>query len=126
LSRCPEFCPEKGGGEDQLIMMILHKEHFANPIISSISSAGEGTIFIISSACLSSIPPVKWLGEFLKMVKDAGQLDRDYQEAAKQVNEPLTIEDGILYWKMKLWVPKDLIMMVLESEYNSKIVGHFG
>jgi hypothetical protein len=126
LSRYPEFHPEKGGGEEQLITMILHKEHFSNPIISSISSGGEGTIFIVSSACLSSIPPVKWSEEFLKMVKDTGQLDKDYQEAAKQVKEPLMIEDGILYWKMKLWVPKDLIVIVLESEHNSKIAGHFG
>jgi hypothetical protein len=27
---------------------------------------------------------------------------------------------------MKLWVPKDLIQTVLESEHDSKIVGHFG
>jgi hypothetical protein len=101
LSRRPEFCPEKGAGKDQLIMTILNKEHFSNPIISSISSGGEGTIFIVSSAHLSSIPPVKWSEEFLKMVRDAGQLDKDYQEAAKQVKEPLMIEDGILYRKMK-------------------------
>jgi hypothetical protein len=60
------------------------------------------------------------------MVRNAGQLDKDYQEAAKQVKEPLIVEDGILYQKMKLWVPKDLIMMVLESEHDSKIAGHFG
>jgi hypothetical protein len=36
------------------------------------------------------------------------------------------IEDGILYRKMKLWVPKGLIQTVLESEHDSKIVGHFG
>jgi hypothetical protein len=36
------------------------------------------------------------------------------------------IEDGILYQKMKLWIPKDLIAMVLESEHDSKIAGHFG
>jgi hypothetical protein len=64
--------------------MILHKEHFANSIISSISSGGEGTIFIVSSACLSSIPPVKWSEEFLKMVRDAGQNDKDYWEAANR------------------------------------------
>jgi hypothetical protein len=72
LSRHPEFCPEKGGGDDQPIMTILHKEHFSNPIISAISSGREGTIFIVSSACLSSIPLVKWSEEFLKMVRDAG------------------------------------------------------
>jgi hypothetical protein len=126
LSRRPEFRPEKGGGEDQPITTILNKEHFSNPIISSISSAGEGTIFIVSSAHLSSIPPVKWSEEFLKSVRDAGQLDKEYQEAAKQAKEPLMIEDGILYRKMKLWVPKDLIKMVLESEHDSRIAGHFG
>jgi hypothetical protein len=106
--------------------MILHKEHFTNSIISSISSGGEGTIFIVSSARLSSIPPVKWLEEFLKIVRDAGQNNKDYWEAAKQVKEPFMIEDGILYQKMKLWVPKDLIQTVLASEHNSKIAGHFG
>jgi hypothetical protein len=126
LSRPSEFHPEKGGGEDQPIMTILYKEHFANPIILSISSGGEGTIFIVSSACLSSIPLVKWSEEFLKMVRDTGQNDKNYQEAAKQVKEPFMTEDGILYRKMKLWVPKDLIQTVLESEHDSKIVGHFG
>jgi hypothetical protein len=126
LSRRTEFRPKKGGGDDQPITTILHKEHFSNPIISAISSGGEGTIFIVSSARLSSIPPVKWSEEFLKMVRDAGQNDKDYREAAKQVKEPFMIEDGILYQKMKLWVPKDLIQTVLESEHDSKIAGHFG
>jgi hypothetical protein len=126
LSRHSEFHPEKGGGEDQLITMILHKEYFSNPVISSISSGEEGTIFIISSAHLSSIPPVKWSEDFLKMVRDAGQNNKDYREVAKQVKEPFMIEDGILYRKMKLWVPKDLIQTVLELEHDSKIVGHFG
>jgi hypothetical protein len=78
-----EFRPEKGGDNDQLIMMILYKEHFSNPIILAISSRGEDTIFIVSSACLSLIPPVKWSEEFLKMVRNAGQLDKDYREAVK-------------------------------------------
>jgi hypothetical protein len=59
------------------------------------------------------------------MIRHAGQLDKEYQEAVKQVKEPLMIEDGILYQKMKLWVPKDLMKMILESEHNSKIVGYF-
>jgi hypothetical protein len=88
--------------------MILNKEHFSNPIISSISSGGEGTTFIVLLAYLSSIPLVKWSEEVLKMVRDAGQLDKDYQEEAKQVKESFKTEDGILYRKMKLWVPKDL------------------
>jgi hypothetical protein len=106
--------------------MILQKEHFANPISSAISSTGEGTIFIISSARLSSIPPVQWSKEFLKMVREAGRADKDYREAAKQAKEPLMVEDSILYQKMKLWVPKDLRATVLESEHDSKIAGHFG
>jgi hypothetical protein len=59
------------------------------------------------------------------MVRDAEQLDKEYQEVAKQVKEPLMIEDSILYRKIKLWLPKDLIKMVLESEHKSKIAGHF-
>jgi hypothetical protein len=60
------------------------------------------------------------------MVRDTEQLDKDYQEAAKQVKEPFMIDNSILYQKMKLWVPKDLIQTVLESEHDSKIAGHFG
>jgi hypothetical protein len=69
---------------------------------------------------------VKWSEEVLKIVRNAAQNDRDYREVAKQVKEPFMIEDGILYRKMKLWVPKDLIQTVLESEHDSKIAGHFG
>ena len=42
------------------------------------------------------------------------------------VSEHLTIEDGILYYKLRLYVPKGLIQEVLESERDSRVAGHFG
>jgi hypothetical protein len=61
LSRCSEYRPEKGGGEDQPITTILPKEHFAGeePRVSSIGTGGEGTTFIASSARLTSIPAIR-------------------------------------------------------------------
>jgi hypothetical protein len=35
-------------------------------------------------------------------------------------------EDGILYRKLKLWVPSGLRLEVCESEYDSKVASHIG
>jgi hypothetical protein len=47
LLRYPEYYPEKGGGEDQLIQTVLNKKHFGT--ISAISTGGEGTVFCYSA-----------------------------------------------------------------------------
>jgi hypothetical protein len=47
LSRCPEYRPEKGGGEDWLIQTVLNERHFGT--ISAISTGGEGTVFCCSA-----------------------------------------------------------------------------
>jgi hypothetical protein len=47
LSRHPEYCPEKGGGEDRLIQTVLNEKHFGT--ISAISTGGEGTVFCCSN-----------------------------------------------------------------------------
>ena len=68
LSRRPEYRPEKGGGENQPISTVLQNKHFASEeaTISSISSGGEGTVFMISSARLGSIPARRWNEKFLE------------------------------------------------------------
>jgi hypothetical protein len=43
LSRCPEYCPEKGGGGDQQRQTVLSEKHFDT--ISVISIGGEGMVF---------------------------------------------------------------------------------
>ena len=40
----------------------------------------------------------------------------------------LEIKEGLLYWKGMLWIPEDgpLKQTILESEHDSKVVGHMG
>jgi hypothetical protein len=47
LSRCLEYHPEKGGGGDQVIQIVLNEKHFGT--ISAISTGGEGTVFYCST-----------------------------------------------------------------------------
>ena len=62
VSRRAEYRPENGGDENQPISTVLQNKHFASEEakISSISSGGEGTVFMISEARLSSIPARRW------------------------------------------------------------------
>jgi hypothetical protein len=64
LLRCPEYHPEKGGGEDQLIQTVLNEKHFGT--ISVISMGGEGTVFCCSTVQLAylAISVSKWTKEF--------------------------------------------------------------
>ena len=40
--------------------------------------------------------------------------------------EELENENGVLYRKNLLWVPKGLLQRILESEHNTKVAGHMG
>ena len=98
------------------------------------SSAGPHSRFIISSARLCSIPPVKQSEEFLDQVRTAAPADEQCQEGLKAIsseegkkNNPLlTEESGLLYYKLRLYVPKDIQTTILASEHDSRVAGHFG
>ena len=110
LSRRPEYRPEKGGDENQPITTVLSKEHFANEEyrVSAISSSRAGSIFLVSSARLTSIPAMAWSEEFREMVRKASLKDAGYQKALKELKEGNGIlrQDGqVLLRKEKLWVP---------------------
>ena len=34
--------------------------------------------------------------------------------------------NDILYFRGRLYIPKPIILTILESEHNSKVAGHFG
>lgn len=129
LSRRPELRPAKEGGRDP--EGILKQKNLDLP---EISSAGEDARFIISSARLCSIPPVRWSEEFLAQVRTAASEDAQYQEGLQAIsteegrknNPVLTEEDGLLYYKLRLYIPKDLEATVLASEHDSRVAGHFG
>ena len=102
-------------------------------ILEEISTAGEGLVFLVSSARLCSIPAASWNGEFIQKVREAAERDPLYQETRALAGDQkladdslITLEDGILYRKGMLWVPRGMVPSVLKSEHDSKIAGHFG
>jgi hypothetical protein len=71
---------------------------------------------------------VRWTSAFTDKVKEAAELDPAYLEARATVDtkKDLSLEDGLLYRKNRLWVPENLRKDVLESEHDSMVAGHMG
>jgi hypothetical protein len=136
LSRCPEYCPEKGGGGDQQMQTVLSKKHFNT--ISAISIGGEAMVFCCSAVQLEYLATslTKWTKEFEQEIRQAGKEDTAYQQAMKDISgsaqktqgkeEILQLEDGLLYHKGLLWVPEKARKAILHTEHNSRVAGHFG
>jgi len=81
LSTRLEYHPEKGGSENQLITMLLQKNHFAGSV-----SQHELT-FVYSLARLGSLAARKWSKEFEEQVKDAGKKDKEYKRTWKDMEK---------------------------------------
>jgi hypothetical protein len=117
LSRCPEYCPEKGGGGDQLIQTVLNEKHFGT--ISAISTGGEGIVFCYSAVQLAYLATSvsKWTKEFEEEIRQVGQQDTAYYQALEELSgcmqrtegkeRILELQDGLLYCKGLLWVSKN-------------------
>ena len=118
LSRREEYRPE-GGDENQPVNSVLQKKHFSN---------SEGPSFLLSKARLCSIPTPKWNPEFLLQVKEASLTDEDYQRALLTPGKNVTNEDGVLYFKNRLWIPDSLELkkIIISSEHDTKVAGHMG
>jgi hypothetical protein len=77
---------------------------------------------------------VNWNTELLEHLKIEGEKDKKYQkelEILRMENEENTQnilhhEEGILFRKLKLWVPPGLRSEICESEYDTKVDGHMG
>jgi len=129
LSRRSEYRHEKGGIEKQLITMVLGKNHLEERLRRS---------FICSSAQLASLPEKRWTEEFLTSIREEGMKDEGYEQARKQeaaMEDPLpkdrkvkelSYENGLLYRRNLLWVPKGLVQRIMESEHDTKVAGHMG
>jgi len=70
LSRRPEYRPEKGGIENQLITTVLEKKHLEERSTRS---------FVCSSARLMSLPARRWGRDFLAQLKEGVSTDKNYQ-----------------------------------------------
>jgi hypothetical protein len=84
-----------------------------------ISTAGEGTVFCCSVVQLPylAISVSKWIKEFEQEIRNAGQQDTAYYQALEDLSGSaqrtegkeriLELQDGLLYCKGLLWVPKN-------------------
>ena len=128
LSRRPEHRLEKGG--DRKPETILKPEN--------ITPYDEHTTHLVSGARVCSLPPIQWNEEFLEEVRKAASLDEQYQSGLRslsadpgssdyiQPSEHLTMENDILHYKARLYIPRQLVPSILQSEHDSQIAGHFG
>jgi hypothetical protein len=57
--------------------------------------------------------------EYLEALQSLGKEDEKTESTLHQ-------EEGVLYRKLKLWVPCSLRDSVLQSEHDSKVAGHMG
>ena len=93
---------------------------------------------MVLSERIWSIPSIRWKKEFLEEVKRAANQDSQYQAGLQsqhkspedsdyiKPSEYLTKEDGLLYYKLRLYVPASLVPNILESKHDSRVAGHFG
>ncbi len=127
LSRRPEHRLEEGKDGDQ------------GPILKPgnlppHSTDREHLRYVVSGARICSIPAVKWSKEFLEEVRTAAGEDQQYQngleamksDEGKANNAVLSLEEGLLHYKRRLYIPRDLRKRILQSEHDSKVAGHFG
>ena len=125
LSRRPEYRLEKGG--DRKPETILKQDNIGELYV----------IPLVHKNRICAIPPVQWQKEFLEEVRDAARQDQQYQSGLHSLSvnressnyiKPsvhLTVESNdILHYGGYLYVPKQIIPTILNSEYDTKVVGH--
>jgi hypothetical protein len=89
LSRHSEYRPAKGGSENQTITTVLHKKHFTSAQTDGENFEKDKTgvvipdrqtiSFICSAGRLSSHPTRMWTGDFVVLVRKAGEADPVYR-----------------------------------------------
>jgi len=156
LSRRSEYRPEKGGVENQPITTVLQKNHFAEPekqgrsfICSSVQRAslpsGKWWEEFATMVREKGQDDEEYQRAWKQVQQEAAQEEpvadgRKAQEVAGGPREVtrrsrkartegiLEIKEGLLYRKGMLWIPEDepLKRTILESEQDSKVVGHMG
>ena len=125
LSRHSEYAPLRGdsGSEFQPIHTVLKPSQLEMPQEAIVCSAIQ----------IKRLSVEKFVPQFLDKVRSLTKKDETYQEQLKNVRKGsfekgLSEEDGLLYYKGRLWIPNDqsLRQEIVNSEHDSKVAGHFG
>ena len=121
LSHHPEHWLEKGG--DRKPETILKPEN--------ITPYDEHTTHLVSGARVCSISPIQLNEEFLEEVRKAASQDKQYQSGLRslsadpgssddiQSSAHLTLGNDILHYKARLYIPRQLVPSILQSEHDS-------
>ena len=88
----------------------------------------------VSAAQLAITPMVRFRADFLEEVRRVACDDKAWMEFKKSLEEKtkmdknLSLIDGVLYYKTRLWIPDagGMREAVLASEHDSMVAGHFG
>jgi len=81
---------------------------------------------------ISAIDVDQLLPESKERIKEKAMLEEKYREICKRIStggnidENFTISGELLRWKNRIYVPEGLRQRVIQSEHDSKVVGHFG
>jgi len=106
--------------------MMLRKEQWLE--IGVMQTDGESD----EEIQIGAIDIERLLPEAKERIKVEALLDKDYLAICKavtteaSVDKGYKIQDDILCWKNRIYVPEAMRMRVMKSEHDSKIAGHFG
>ena len=123
LSRRSEYRPQAGDG--------IQVEGQATVLKPGQLITSEDNI-TSAAVRLRQIGKVQFEKQFLNLIRKDASLDSDWGEEMARVKEGhpspnITIEEGLLFYKDRLWVPTaELRKMVIEADHDSKVAGHFG
>ena len=127
LSRRPEFRPQGGAGDE---LQPVHRLLKPGQLDLSADHVEE---LVVSSARLRELPRVKFDQKFLGDIVAAGHKDPEWESTFVDLNngqviKNITLEDGVLYYRHRLWVPdaNGLRLEVAQNDHDSKVAGHFG
>jgi len=126
LSRCPAFTSREGGTTAAGQQTLLCKEQWVEIGAMQLDDDDREGINIEALAVEQLLPEAK------ETLKEKAMLDEDYLAISRQissggkVDKHYEIKEDLLCWKNRLYVPKELRQIVMRSEHNSKVAGHFG
>lgn len=147
LSRRSEYRPEEGSGVTDATPTTFLQPHQmdwepeASEILSRQTAAlsiSENDHVIFDSGRIAAISTQTFDHAFLQEIRKAGKQDSTWNEAytmleadpTAKVPKHLTLDKAnrVLLWKNRLYIPDNeaLRVLVLESEHDSKVAGHFG
>ena len=119
----------EGGSERQPVVQFLKPGQY----VGFLSQATD-EVLLLDREHLAALKVSRLDKGFIKWVIDAGQKDVEWSriktalENGESCNEDYTLEDGMVCFRRRIWIPDDnsLRLLVAGSSHDTKVAGHFG